>query len=56
MTMKKVEETGMLPGPQAALLSGFSDNDSDAIKALFVNEKDDLSFIRLTKNMLENTL
>ncbi|MCK5808987.1 DUF3783 domain-containing protein [bacterium] len=54
--MKKVDKTGILPGPKAILLSGFNDSDTTEIKHLFGEEQKAISFISLTKPMLEHTL
>ena len=56
MSMKKVDRTGTLPGPKAVVLSGFNDSDTTAIKHLFGLEQKEISFVRLTKPMLERTL
>lgn len=56
MTMKKINKAGVLPGPQAALLSGFSDEERESISLFFGDEKESIAFIPLVKPMLIMTL
>jgi hypothetical protein len=46
----------VLPGPKTILLSGFSEEDIDAITRLFTNIIKELSFVYLTREMLNLTL
>ncbi len=56
MSMRKMDNSGLLPGPKAILISGFSDEDAVRVRHFLAELDEDVPIIRLTPSMLTKRL